>query len=62
MKTNYENDQLPLSKQEVIEEIITNQYYLVDAFRKDNKEEIVRRHLMVQELIDTYLNRTKNEL
>lgn len=62
MKTNYENDQIPLSKAEIVDEIISNNWHMVDAFRKDDKQEIVKRHLMVQELIENYLDRTKNEL
>jgi len=55
MKENFENDQLPLTKQELIEEIITNNYYLVEAMRNDNDLEVRKRQILIDNLIKIYL-------
>lgn len=55
MKENFENDQIPLTKQEIVEEIITNNYYLVEAMRNDNKLEVQKRQLLIDNLIKIYL-------
>lgn len=55
MKENYLDDQLPITKQDIIEEIINHNYYLIDAIRKDNKEEVLKRNIMIDNLIKIYL-------
>jgi len=54
-KENYLDDELALTKADIIEEIISNNYYMVDAIRRDDQEEVVKRHVLVENLIKLYL-------
>ena len=55
MRENYLDEQLPVTKQDIIEEIISNNYYLIEAIRKDNKEEVLKRSIVINNLIKIYL-------
>jgi hypothetical protein len=44
-----------LTKEELREEIISNQYYLIDAVRKDDKQEVIKRNMLINNLVKIYL-------
>lgn len=54
-KENYLDDELYLTKEEIIEEIITNNFYLVEAMRNDDQLEVKKRQILVENLIKIYL-------
>jgi hypothetical protein len=54
-KTNYIDDELALTKADIIEEIISNNYYIVDAMRNDDQEEVMKRFILIDNLIKLYL-------
>jgi hypothetical protein len=54
-KENYLDTELALTKQEIIDEIISNQYYLIDAVRKDDKQEVIKRNMLINNLVKIYL-------
>jgi hypothetical protein len=54
-KENYLDDELALTKADIIEEIISNNYYMVDAIRKDDQQEVMKRHILIDNLIKIYL-------
>lgn len=54
-RENYENDQLPLTKEDIIDELIDINYYLIEAIRNDDNPEIIKRKIMLDNLIKIYL-------
>jgi hypothetical protein len=55
MKENYLDEQIPLTNNDIIEEIINNNYFLIEAIRSGNKEEVLKRKILIDNLIKIYL-------
>ena len=50
---------MDVRKAEIIEEIININYYLVDAVRKDNTDEVLNNKILLDNLIKLYLKDEK---
>lgn len=46
---------MDVKKADIIEEIININYYLVDAVRKDNTDEVLKNKILLDNLIKLYL-------
>jgi hypothetical protein len=50
---------MDVKKADIIEEIININYYLVDAVRKDNTDEVLKNKILLDNLIKLYLKDEK---